>query len=115
MSDCGCEGLPMVRAHTTVILGQETKDGENVEEVADGDGKDCSLTIVAHALGKACVQGHSGKQGCIQHGVPPALMIVNCNTFPFIRRVTGLVFEVLVPRFSSDMVWQRVCWKLLEN
>ncbi|XP_041703166.2 echinoderm microtubule-associated protein-like 1 isoform X3 [Coregonus clupeaformis] len=37
MSDCGCEGLPMVRAHTTVILGQETKDGENVEEVADGD------------------------------------------------------------------------------
>ncbi|KAK6318463.1 hypothetical protein J4Q44_G00117540 [Coregonus suidteri] len=36
------------------------------------DGKDCSLTFVAHALGKVCVQGHS-----------------------------GLVFEVLAPRFSS--------------
>ena len=30
-----------------------------------------------------------------------------------------LVFEVLAPRLSfctqSDMVWQRVCWKLLQN
>ncbi|CAB1337863.1 unnamed protein product [Coregonus sp. 'balchen'] len=54
------------------------------------DGKDCSLTFVAQTLGKACVQGHS-----------------------------GLVFGVLAPRLSSctrsDMVWQRVCWKLLEN
>ncbi|KAM9504574.1 telomere length regulation protein TEL2 homolog isoform 3-T3 [Salvelinus alpinus] len=54
------------------------------------DRKDCSLTFVAQALGKACVQGHS-----------------------------GLVFGVLAPRLSfctrSDMVWQRVCWKLLEN
>uniref|UniRef100_A0A8C7PV36 Telomere length regulation protein TEL2 homolog n=1 Tax=Oncorhynchus mykiss TaxID=8022 RepID=A0A8C7PV36_ONCMY len=53
--------------------------------------KDCSLTFVAQALGKACVQGHSGKQ----------------------------VFGVLAPHLSSctlsDMVWQRVCWKLLEN
>uniref|UniRef100_A0A673XN74 Telomere length regulation protein TEL2 homolog n=1 Tax=Salmo trutta TaxID=8032 RepID=A0A673XN74_SALTR len=52
--------------------------------------KDCSLTFVAQALGKACVQGHS-----------------------------GLVFGVLAPRLASctrsDMVWQRVCWKLLEN
>uniref|UniRef100_A0A8C8MMN5 Telomere length regulation protein TEL2 homolog n=1 Tax=Oncorhynchus tshawytscha TaxID=74940 RepID=A0A8C8MMN5_ONCTS len=55
------------------------------------DRKDCSLTFVAQALGKACVQGHSGKQ----------------------------VFGVLAPHLSSctlsDMVWQRVCWKLLEN
>lgn len=54
------------------------------------DRKDCSLTFVAQALGKACVQGHS-----------------------------GLVFGVLAPRLASctrsDMVWQRVCWKLLEN
>uniref|UniRef100_A0A8C8MMN3 Telomere length regulation protein TEL2 homolog n=1 Tax=Oncorhynchus tshawytscha TaxID=74940 RepID=A0A8C8MMN3_ONCTS len=52
--------------------------------------KDCSLTFVAQALGKACVQGHS-----------------------------ALVFGVLAPHLSSctlsDMVWQRVCWKLLEN
>uniref|UniRef100_A0A673XUR7 Telomere length regulation protein TEL2 homolog n=1 Tax=Salmo trutta TaxID=8032 RepID=A0A673XUR7_SALTR len=49
--------------------------------------KDCSLTFVAQALGKACVQGH--------------------------------IFGVLAPRLASctrsDMVWQRVCWKLLEN
>uniref|UniRef100_A0A7N6A7E1 Telomere length regulation protein TEL2 homolog n=1 Tax=Anabas testudineus TaxID=64144 RepID=A0A7N6A7E1_ANATE len=48
-------------------------------------GTDCSLTFVAQTLGKACVQGHS----------------------------------VMAPRLSvcthSDMVWQRVCWKLLEN
>ncbi|KAK6306787.1 hypothetical protein J4Q44_G00237120 [Coregonus suidteri] len=54
------------------------------------DGKDCFLIFVAHARGNACVQGHN-----------------------------GLVFEVLAPRFSScmisDIVWQRVCWKLLEN
>ncbi|KAJ7984507.1 hypothetical protein DPEC_G00355530 [Dallia pectoralis] len=54
------------------------------------DGKDCSLAFVALTLGKACVQGHG-----------------------------ELVFNVLAPplssRTSSDMVWQRVCWKLLEN
>uniref|UniRef100_A0A6Q2ZGZ1 Telomere length regulation protein TEL2 homolog n=1 Tax=Esox lucius TaxID=8010 RepID=A0A6Q2ZGZ1_ESOLU len=53
------------------------------------DGRDCSLAFVALTLGKACVQGHR------------------------------LVFEVLAPTLSSstssDMVWQRVCWKLLEN
>ncbi|XP_071398605.1 telomere length regulation protein TEL2 homolog isoform X2 [Centroberyx affinis] len=54
------------------------------------DGKDCSLTFVAQTLGKVCIQGHSGS-----------------------------VLAVMAPRLSvctrSDMVWQRVCWKLLEN
>ncbi|KAL6095169.1 telo2 [Pungitius sinensis] len=54
------------------------------------DGTDCSLTFVAQTLGKVCIQGHS-----------------------------GLVLAVLAPRLSvctrSDMVWQRVCWKLLQN
>ncbi|XP_070847570.1 telomere length regulation protein TEL2 homolog [Chaetodon trifascialis] len=54
------------------------------------DGRDCSLTFVAQTLGKVCIQGHS-----------------------------GLVLAVMAPRLSvctrSDMVWQRVCWKLLEN
>ncbi|XP_067100706.1 telomere length regulation protein TEL2 homolog isoform X1 [Osmerus mordax] len=54
------------------------------------DGKDCSLTFLSQTLGKVCVQGHS-----------------------------ELVFRDLAPLLSSytrsDMVWQRVCWKLLEN
>uniref|UniRef100_A0A8C2XSY1 Telomere length regulation protein TEL2 homolog n=1 Tax=Cyclopterus lumpus TaxID=8103 RepID=A0A8C2XSY1_CYCLU len=54
------------------------------------DGTDCSLTFVAQTLGKVCIQGHS-----------------------------GLVLAVMAPRLSvctlSDMVWQRVCWKLLQN
>ncbi|KAM6963508.1 telomere length regulation protein TEL2 homolog [Tautogolabrus adspersus] len=54
------------------------------------DGTDCSLTFVAETLGKVCIQGHS-----------------------------GLVLAVLAPQLSvctsSDMVWQRVCWKLFEN
>lgn len=54
------------------------------------DGTDCSLTFVAQTLGKLCIQGHS-----------------------------GLVLAVMAPRLSvctrSDMVWQRVCRKLLEN
>ncbi|CAI5659189.1 telomere length regulation protein TEL2 homolog [Oreochromis niloticus] len=53
-------------------------------------GTDCSLTFVAQTLGKVCIQGHSGS-----------------------------VLAVMAPRLSactrSDMVWQRVCWKLLEN
>uniref|UniRef100_A0A8C4E721 Telomere length regulation protein TEL2 homolog n=1 Tax=Dicentrarchus labrax TaxID=13489 RepID=A0A8C4E721_DICLA len=54
------------------------------------DGTDCSLTFVAQTFGKVCIQGHS-----------------------------GLMLSVMAPRLSvytrSDMVWQRVCWKLLEN
>uniref|UniRef100_A0AAQ5Z693 Telomere length regulation protein TEL2 homolog n=1 Tax=Amphiprion ocellaris TaxID=80972 RepID=A0AAQ5Z693_AMPOC len=54
------------------------------------DGTDCSLTFVAQTLGKVCIQGHS-----------------------------GLVLAVVAPQLSvctrSDMVWQRVCWKLMEN
>ncbi|XP_040885566.1 telomere length regulation protein TEL2 homolog [Toxotes jaculatrix] len=54
------------------------------------DGTDCSLTFVAQVLGKVCIQGHS-----------------------------DVVLAVMAPRLSactrSDMVWQRVCWKLLEN
>ncbi|XP_018537333.1 telomere length regulation protein TEL2 homolog [Lates calcarifer] len=54
------------------------------------DGTDCSLTFVAQTLGKVCIQGHS-----------------------------DIVLAVMAPRLSactcSDMVWQRVCWKLLEN
>ncbi|XP_020779855.2 telomere length regulation protein TEL2 homolog isoform X2 [Boleophthalmus pectinirostris] len=53
-------------------------------------GSDCSLTFVAQTLGKVCIQGHS-----------------------------GLVMAVLAPQLSkhtrTDMVWQRVCWKLTEN
>uniref|UniRef100_A0A673BVG5 Telomere length regulation protein TEL2 homolog n=1 Tax=Sphaeramia orbicularis TaxID=375764 RepID=A0A673BVG5_9TELE len=54
------------------------------------DGTDCSLTFMAQTLGKVCIQGHS-----------------------------TVVLAVLVPHLSmctcSDMVWQRICWKLLEN
>uniref|UniRef100_A0A7N8YAF3 Telomere length regulation protein TEL2 homolog n=1 Tax=Mastacembelus armatus TaxID=205130 RepID=A0A7N8YAF3_9TELE len=54
------------------------------------DGNDCSLTFVAQTLGKVCIQGHS-----------------------------DLVLAVMAPKLSahtrSDMVWQRVCRKLLEN
>lgn len=52
--------------------------------------KDCSLIFVAQTLGKVCIQGHC-----------------------------GLVMAVLAPHLSkytrSDMVWQRVSWKLIEN
>nr|XP_046232569.1 telomere length regulation protein TEL2 homolog [Scatophagus argus] len=54
------------------------------------DGTNCSLAFVAQTLGKVCIQGHS-----------------------------GVVLAVMAPRLSvctlSDMVWQRVCWKLLED
>lgn len=54
------------------------------------DGTNCTLAFVAQVLGKLCIQGHG-----------------------------GLIMEVLVPKLSdhtrSDMVWQRICWKLLEN
>uniref|UniRef100_H2UMT0 Telomere length regulation protein TEL2 homolog n=1 Tax=Takifugu rubripes TaxID=31033 RepID=H2UMT0_TAKRU len=54
------------------------------------NGTDCSLTFVAQVLGKVCVQGQS-----------------------------ALVFSEMAPRLSihtrSDMVWQRVCWKLLQD
>ncbi|CAN9508575.1 unnamed protein product [Ophioblennius macclurei] len=54
------------------------------------DGRDCSLTFVAQILGKVCIQGHS-----------------------------ALVFALMAPRLSvasrSDMIWRRVCRKLLEN
>ncbi|XP_055085384.1 telomere length regulation protein TEL2 homolog [Periophthalmus magnuspinnatus] len=53
-------------------------------------GSDCSLIFLAQILGKVCVQGHSGS-----------------------------VMAVLAPQLSkhthTDMVWQRVCWKLIEN
>uniref|UniRef100_A0A674PN12 Telomere length regulation protein TEL2 homolog n=1 Tax=Takifugu rubripes TaxID=31033 RepID=A0A674PN12_TAKRU len=53
------------------------------------NGTDCSLTFVAQVLGKVCVQGQSGE------------------------------FCEMAPRLSihtrSDMVWQRVCWKLLQD
>uniref|UniRef100_A0A674MTI0 Telomere length regulation protein TEL2 homolog n=1 Tax=Takifugu rubripes TaxID=31033 RepID=A0A674MTI0_TAKRU len=56
------------------------------------NGTDCSLTFVAQVLGKVCVQGQSGE---------------------FWHSVT------MAPRLSihtrSDMVWQRVCWKLLQD
>ncbi|XP_019743457.1 telomere length regulation protein TEL2 homolog isoform X1 [Hippocampus comes] len=54
------------------------------------DGTSCSLTFVAQTLGKLCAQGHG-----------------------------GLLLAVMTPKLSgctrTDMVWQRVCWKLLEN
>ncbi|XP_053721376.1 telomere length regulation protein TEL2 homolog [Synchiropus splendidus] len=54
------------------------------------DGTNCTLDFVARLLGKLCIQGHS-----------------------------GVVMEVMTPKLSdctrSDMVWQRICWKLLEN
>ncbi|XP_037133706.1 telomere length regulation protein TEL2 homolog [Syngnathus acus] len=53
-------------------------------------GTSCSLTFVAQTLGKLCAHGHS-----------------------------RLLFAVMAPKMSSstrtDMVWQRVCCKLLEN
>ncbi|XP_023663811.2 telomere length regulation protein TEL2 homolog isoform X1 [Paramormyrops kingsleyae] len=53
-------------------------------------GQDCSLGFVAQLLGKTCIQGHS-----------------------------KLLFRELAPRLCSstrsDMVWQRVCWRLMEN
>uniref|UniRef100_A0A3Q3ID24 Telomere length regulation protein TEL2 homolog n=1 Tax=Monopterus albus TaxID=43700 RepID=A0A3Q3ID24_MONAL len=56
------------------------------------DGTDCSVTFVAQTLGKVCVHGHSGEL---------------------------FKFCLIAPRLSactrSDMVWRRVCWKLLEN
>ncbi|KAK0135148.1 Telomere length regulation protein TEL2 [Merluccius polli] len=54
------------------------------------DGCDCSLVFVAQVLGKVCIHGNG-----------------------------ALVFGVLAPRLSlctrSDVVWQRVSWKLMEN
>ncbi|XP_068161549.1 telomere length regulation protein TEL2 homolog [Antennarius striatus] len=54
------------------------------------NGTDCSLTFVAQTLGKVCIQGHS-----------------------------ELVMAVMAPQLSaythSDMIWQRVCWKLFED
>ncbi|XP_014888124.1 telomere length regulation protein TEL2 homolog isoform X2 [Poecilia latipinna] len=54
------------------------------------DGVDCSLTFIAQTLGKVCLQGHSGP-----------------------------VLAVMAPRLAvctrSDMVWQRVSWKLLQD
>ncbi|XP_054622909.1 telomere length regulation protein TEL2 homolog [Dunckerocampus dactyliophorus] len=54
------------------------------------DGTSCSLVFVAQTLGKLCAQGHS-----------------------------GLVLATMSPRMSAltrtDMVWQRVCRKLLDN
>ena len=49
------------------------------------------------------------------------LLIVCCSVHSdtFLILYIGLVLAVLAPRLSahtrSDMVWQRVCWKLLEN
>uniref|UniRef100_A0A8C5BRU1 Telomere length regulation protein TEL2 homolog n=1 Tax=Gadus morhua TaxID=8049 RepID=A0A8C5BRU1_GADMO len=54
------------------------------------NGCDCSLVFVAQVLGKVCIHGNS-----------------------------ALVFGLLAPRLSlctrSDVVWQRVSWKLMEN
>uniref|UniRef100_A0A8C5EFV4 Telomere length regulation protein TEL2 homolog n=1 Tax=Gouania willdenowi TaxID=441366 RepID=A0A8C5EFV4_GOUWI len=53
------------------------------------DNINCSLAFVSQTLGKLCLQGH------------------------------GLVLAAMAPRLSactrSDMVWQRVCWKLFES
>uniref|UniRef100_A0AAV2LFL9 Telomere length regulation protein TEL2 homolog n=1 Tax=Knipowitschia caucasica TaxID=637954 RepID=A0AAV2LFL9_KNICA len=53
-------------------------------------GSDCSLTFVAQTLGKVCIQGHSAS-------------------------VMAVLIPSLSERTTDDMVWQRVCWKLLEN
>ncbi|KAG7506690.1 hypothetical protein JOB18_012547 [Solea senegalensis] len=54
------------------------------------NGTDCSSIFVAQILGKVCIHGHS-----------------------------DVVLAVLAPQLSactrSDMVWQRVCWKMLGN
>ncbi|XP_057682952.1 telomere length regulation protein TEL2 homolog [Corythoichthys intestinalis] len=54
------------------------------------DGTNCSLVFVAQVFGKLCAQGHSAS-----------------------------LMAVMIPKMSSstrtDMVWQRVCQKLLEN
>ncbi|KAM9817719.1 telomere length regulation protein TEL2 homolog [Neosynchiropus ocellatus] len=54
------------------------------------DGTNCTLDFVARVLGKLCIQGHS-----------------------------GVIMAAMAPKLSertrSDMVWQRICWKLLDN
>ncbi|KAM9716272.1 telomere length regulation protein TEL2 homolog [Menidia menidia] len=54
------------------------------------DGTDCSLSFVAQLLGKVCIQGHSAS-------------------------VLAVMAPQLCVRTRSDMVWQRVCWKLVES
>uniref|UniRef100_A0A8C8DLD6 Telomere length regulation protein TEL2 homolog n=1 Tax=Oryzias sinensis TaxID=183150 RepID=A0A8C8DLD6_9TELE len=54
------------------------------------DGTNCSLMFVAQTFGKVCIQGHSD---AIMASMAPHLSACTFN----------------------DMVWQRVCWKLLEN
>ncbi|XP_077595067.1 telomere length regulation protein TEL2 homolog [Stigmatopora nigra] len=53
-------------------------------------GTHCSLAFLAQLLGKLCAQGHS-----------------------------ALLMKTLIPKMSTatrtDPVWQRICWKLLEN
>uniref|UniRef100_A0A8C9SS14 Telomere length regulation protein TEL2 homolog n=1 Tax=Scleropages formosus TaxID=113540 RepID=A0A8C9SS14_SCLFO len=72
------------------LLAQEFKFALDKTCKALKDGQDCSLRFVAQLLGKTCVQGHS------EH-----------------------LFKDLVPHLSastrSDMVWQRVCWRLMED
>lgn len=54
------------------------------------DGSDSSVSFLSQLLGKVCVQGHS-----------------------------DTVLQVLVPRLAlltqSDGVWQRICWRLVED
>ncbi|KAJ8245793.1 hypothetical protein GJAV_G00260380 [Gymnothorax javanicus] len=54
------------------------------------DRQDCTLNFVAQLLGRVCMQGHRER-----------------------------VFKELAPQLSahtrSDMVWQRVCWRLMED
>uniref|UniRef100_A0A8C9SMZ9 Telomere length regulation protein TEL2 homolog n=1 Tax=Scleropages formosus TaxID=113540 RepID=A0A8C9SMZ9_SCLFO len=67
------------------LLAQEFKFALDKTCKALKDGQDCSLRFVAQLLGKTCVQGHSG-------------------TLPHLSAST-----------RSDMVWQRVCWRLMED
>lgn len=52
------------------------------------------------------------------------LLVIYCSVHTdteslFFPPSTGLVLAVMAPRLSvctrSDMVWQRVCWKLLQD
>uniref|UniRef100_A0A4W3ICS5 Telomere length regulation protein TEL2 homolog n=1 Tax=Callorhinchus milii TaxID=7868 RepID=A0A4W3ICS5_CALMI len=53
-------------------------------------GKDCSLCFMSQLLGKLCVQGHG--DAVLQVLLPP---------------LTSLT--------QSDYIWQRICWRLVEN
>ncbi|XP_043945230.1 telomere length regulation protein TEL2 homolog [Protopterus annectens] len=72
------------------LLGEAVvKVLQKIWEALRGE-KDCSVTFISRLLGKICIQGHG-----------------------------EAVLSVLVPHLAtstqSDFIWQRICWRLVEN